>query len=130
MKLLRKEHERRLTTYDVYFRSDLQWGMRKFEADTPEQAVELARKFETENSHLLDLDFFEACDNPINEIEVCDDEHNTLAVWQNDDFRLRLAASDLLEAAEKVIARWKRGDLAEAVRELAAAIAKAKGGAT
>jgi hypothetical protein len=47
----------------------------------------------------------------------------------DDDLRLRLAASDLLAAAELVVARWERGDLADAVRELDAAIAKAKGGA-
>jgi hypothetical protein len=36
--------------------------------------------------------------------------------------RLRLAARDLLDAAELVVARWERGDLGEAVRELSAAI--------
>ena len=36
---------------------------------------------------------------------------------------------NLLEAAEKVIARWETGDLAGAVRELSAAVANAKGGA-
>jgi hypothetical protein len=35
----------------------------------------------------------------------------------------------LLEAAELVVARWDRGDLAEAVRGLDTAIVKAKGGA-
>jgi hypothetical protein len=42
---------------------------------------------------------------------------------------VRLAASDLLSAARLVIARWETGDLAEAVRELSAAVAKAEGGA-
>jgi hypothetical protein len=118
-----------MTTYDVYFRSDLQWGMREFEADTPKQALKLARRFAAKNPDGLDLDFYEACDCPINEIEVCDDEHNSVAVWYDDDMRLRLAASDLLDAAELVVARWERGDLAGAIRELSAAVAKAKGGA-
>jgi hypothetical protein len=43
--------------------------------------------------------------------------------------RLQLSAPDLLEAAELVVARWEHGDLAEAVRALDSAIAKAKGGA-
>jgi hypothetical protein len=43
------------------------------------------------------------------------------------DKLLMLAAPDLLDAAELVIAHWERGDLAEAVRGLNAAIAKAKG---
>jgi hypothetical protein len=42
---------------------------------------------------------------------------------------LRLAACDLLEAAELVVARWEQGDLAGAVHLLDDAIAKAKGGA-
>jgi hypothetical protein len=32
-----------MNTYDVYFRSDLQWGMREFVADTPEKGLELTR---------------------------------------------------------------------------------------
>jgi hypothetical protein len=118
-----------MKTYDVYFRSDLQWGMREFVADSPAQALELARRFAAENPESLDLDFYEACDSEINEIEVCDHRHNSVAVWFDEDMRLRLAARDLLDAGQLVIDRWERGDLAEAVRELDAAIAKAKGGA-
>jgi hypothetical protein len=40
---------------------------------------------------------------------------------------LRNHAPELLEAAERVVSRWEKGDLAEAVRELNAAIATAKG---
>jgi hypothetical protein len=81
-----------------------------------------------ENPDSLDLDFYELCDCPINEIEINDEHGNELAVWYDDDMRLRLAASDLLAAAELVVARWEQGDLAEAVRRLDAAIVKAKGG--
>ena len=118
-----------MKTYDVYFRSDLQWGMREFEADTAEQALELAQRFMAENLDGVDLDFYRDCDNPINEIEVCDCEQNSVAVWLGDDLRLRLAARDLLEAGQQVLDRWESGDLAEAVRELAAAIKLATGGA-
>jgi len=78
----------------------------------------------------LDLKFesyYEAL--PVNGIAIQDADHNELAVWLDEDLRLRLAAPDLLDAAELVVARWEQGDLAEAVRELDAAIAKAKGGA-
>jgi hypothetical protein len=37
------------------------------------------------------------------------------------------AAPELLEAAERVVSQWEKGDLAGAVRELNAAIATAKG---
>jgi len=40
------------------------------------------------------------------------------------------AAPKLLKAAEKVVIRWEKGDLAQAVRELDTAIATAKGRAS
>jgi hypothetical protein len=118
-----------MNTYDVYFRSDLQWSKRKISAKTAAHALELAHRIADEQFDDLEFESYEGCDCPINEIEVCDEEHNQLVVWHDDDLRLRLAARDLLEAAELVVARWERGDLAEAVRGLDAAIANAKGGA-
>ena len=118
-----------MTDYRVHFHSDIQWAVLTLQADTPEQAVELARQFADEHFDDLDFESYQGCDCPINQIEVCDDEYNSLAKWYDDDMRLRLAARELLDAAELVVARWERGDLADAVRELSAAIAKAKGGA-
>ena len=66
----------------------------------------------------------------VNEIAIgMEDGDEELAVWLDADLHLRLAASDLLAAARRVIERWERGDLAEAVRDLASAVAKAEGGA-
>lgn len=118
-----------MTSYRVYFRTDLQWGMRKIAARNAGQALRLGRRFAKDKPDSLDLDYFDAWDCPINDIEVCDEHGNTLAQWQDEDLRLQLAARDLLDAAEKVVARWERGDLAAAVRELDATIAKAKEGA-
>jgi hypothetical protein len=103
--------------------------MRRFKACTPERAIELARKFAENRSDELDFQSFEPCDCPINEIEILDEHGNELAAWHDDEMRLWLAARDLLEAAETVVARWECGDLAEAVRALDAAIARAKEGA-
>jgi hypothetical protein len=118
-----------MTSYRVYLRSDIQWAMRTFKARSPQHAVKLARQFAEEHFDELDFEDYEPIDNPIDEIEVHDQDGNELAAWYDEDLRIRLAARDLLEAAEKVIARWERGDLAEAVRELDAAVAKAKEGA-
>jgi hypothetical protein len=41
--------------------------------------------------------------------------------------RVYSAAYDLLQAAEKVIARWEKGDLAAAIREMDDAVYKARG---
>src|SRR5262245_60115446 len=116
-----------MKTYHVYFRTEHQWALRDFEAKTPEQALAEARRFADERHLELDFEDFSGFDAQINEIEVCDPEDNTLADWQDDDLRLRLSASELLEAAERVVAHWERGDLASAVRDLAAVISKAKG---
>jgi hypothetical protein len=117
-----------MNTYTVHFGSDLQYGCRDLEAETPEQALAQARRLAEKDWHTLDLDYFEACDYRINEIEVRDSEDNPVAVWHDDHLRLCLAAPDLLAAAEKVVTRWEQGDLAEAVRALSAAVAEAKGG--
>jgi hypothetical protein len=119
-----------MNAYDVYFRSELQWGMREFIAETPEKALELARQFADGNPDSVPLDYYyEACDAPINEIEVCDKKRNSLAVWYDDDMRLRLTAIDLLSAAEKILDRWQNGDIGEVIHELAVAVDAAKGGA-
>ena len=46
--------------------------------------------------------------------------------WRSDDFRLRLAARDLLKAARALIEPWETGDLAAAVRDLGAVITDAR----
>jgi hypothetical protein len=118
-----------MTTYRVYLRTDIEWARQNFEAPTPEEALAFARQHAKERFDELDFEDYQSPDHPINQIEVCDAEGHELIVWQDDELRLRLAARDLLDAAEKVVARWERGDLAAAVRELGAAIAKAKEGA-
>ena len=42
-----------MTTYDVYFRNDLQWGTREFIADTLEHHLELARQFAADYADAL-----------------------------------------------------------------------------
>jgi hypothetical protein len=117
-----------MTTYTAYFRTDAEFGTREIKAATPEQALKKARRLYDDDP--LDL-MFESYGPgmPVNEIAINDPNDNELAVWLDEDLRLRLAARDLLEAAELVVARWEQGDLAGAVRQLDDAIAKAKGGA-
>jgi hypothetical protein len=117
-----------MTTYTAYFRTDADFATREIKAATPEQALKKARRLYDNDP--LDL-MFESYDGgmPVNEIAIEDANDNEVAAWVDDDLRLRLAARDLLDAAELVVARWSEGDLAGAVRQLDAAIANAKGGA-
>jgi hypothetical protein len=117
-----------MQTFQVYFRSDAQWGRRDIVAADPAKALEIARKLGEDYPD--ELDYYEACDCPINEIEVCDKEYNQLAVWHDDELRVRLAARDLLQAAEKAVSCWRRGGkMASALRDLEIAVAKASEGA-
>jgi hypothetical protein len=115
-----------MTTYTVYFRTDAQFASHDIEADTPQQALALARELDAAREL-----WFDPYDSimPVNKIVVSDPDGEEVADWLDDDLHLRLAAQDLLDAAELVVARWECGDLADAVRGLDAAIAKAKGGA-
>lgn len=118
-----------MTIFTAYFRTDADRASKEVEADTPELALAAARKIAAESSDDL---FFEAYASafPINEIVIGNEEDSAeLAIWLDDDLRLRFAAEDLLNAARRVLERWETGDLAEAIRELSAAIAKAEGGA-
>ena len=117
-----------MTTYEAIFYTDGDYAIREVEADTPEQALQLARKFYDEQTEDLDFQNRDG-GHDLNQIEILDGHSDQLAEWLSDDLRMRLAAPELLAAAEKVVARWEQGDLADAVRQLDAAIAKAKRGA-
>lgn len=90
-----------MTTYTAYFRTDAEYAMHDFEADTPAQALEMARAFYDE--HEDDLCFME-CDGglPMDEIEIYKGYETTHMCWHSDDMRLRLAAQELLEALKRV----------------------------
>jgi hypothetical protein len=117
-----------MTTYTAYFSTDAEFATREIKAATPEQALRKARRFYDNDRSDLMFEFYDG-GMPVNKIAIYDAGGNERANWHDNYLRLRLAASDLLAAAELVVARWERGDLAGAVRQLDAAIAKAKGGA-
>jgi hypothetical protein len=114
-----------MTTYTVNFASDAEFASRDFDADTPEQALALARKLYEDDPSVLWFEPYDGMD--VNEILVYDADGNEVGVWYDDDMRLRLAARDLLDFAEIVaLGNTEYDRLQEMAR---AAIAKAKGGA-
>ena len=119
-----------MTLYTVHFRTDAQFATHEIEADGPEAALKQAREMLADGGDELWFEDYES-GFPVNEIVVCKNDYDdeALALWLDEDMHLRLAARDLLDAAREVVARWEHGDLAEAVRQLAAAIAKAEGDA-
>ena len=127
-----------MTTYTAYFRKDSEYATEEFEADTPEQALALARRFYSDDPLAL---YFEPNDDsmPMNEIEIIDPDGNTVTTWRAEDLWLHLAADDLLAALEQALAalntapRFGVPSLDPDSYRIAAAcgkaIAKAKGGA-
>jgi hypothetical protein len=123
-----------MTTYTVNFASDAECASSVFDADTPEQALALARKLYEDDPSALWFEPYEGM--PVNEILVYDEAGNEVTVWYDDDMRLRLAARDLLDAVKfcamtlyDLEASERKGYIAEAIRLAQAALAKAKGGA-
>ena len=125
-----------MTTYTAYFRTDSETATHEIEADTPEQALSNAQELYANDPSEL---WFEPYDGgmPVNEIAVIDDDYEQVALWLDDDLRLRLAAQDLLDALEELVAR-DRAEAAESgftdnemtwLEDARRAIAKAKGGA-
>jgi hypothetical protein len=123
-----------MTTYTVHFRTDAESATHDIKAATPEQALALAHELDAPSE--LSFDPYNGI-MPVNEILVYDADGKKVAAWRDDDLRLRLAAPELLDALETLVAR----DRAEArecgfdddemswLEDADRAIAKAKGGA-
>lgn len=123
------------TTKNIYraeFFTAADYAYHDFEADTPEEALQLARDFYDED--IGELDFRSYDDNAgIEYIQIWGGEHGMLAIWKSDDYCRSQAAGDLLAALNLILphyAEFLRGvgvDLndSEAYQKGMAAVAKA-----
>jgi hypothetical protein len=90
-----------MTIYEATFRTDGEYAIHEFEADTPEQALALARQLYDDDPFEL---AFEQYDNtPVNEIEITAPDGAQVALWRDEDLWLHLAARDLLAALEQAV---------------------------
>ena len=117
-----------MPTYTIRFEADRAYAEQEITAPTPEEALAKAQRFAGENYDQFMFEDYDHSKHVIRGIVVLDANGDERATWWDDEWHLRHAAQDLLDAARIVIARWQSGDLAEAVRALAAAVAKAEGG--
>jgi hypothetical protein len=122
-----------MTIYTVECRNDTARAYTDIEANTPDEALEIAK-----NLTMRDLDF-ERYDvtKDITEITVIDEHGDDLASWADDHLSVQLAAHDLLDALTDLVER-DRAAAAESgftddemswLEDARRAIAKAKGGA-
>jgi len=88
-----------MQTYNVDFRTDADYAIRQFRARSPKAALKKALVFYDERPEDLMFQSYDGGD-PVNEIEVLAADGGSVAVWHDDDLRLRLAAGDMLAALE------------------------------
>jgi hypothetical protein len=116
-----------MATYTAYFHTDAKYASHDFDAESPEQALALARKLYADEPTKL---WFEPyIETPVREIVIENDDLDELALWQDEDVRLLLAARDLLDALVSLEAQIEGACADIDLTEARAAIAKATGGA-
>ena len=98
-----------MPTYTANFRTDAEFDVKEFEADTPAQALQMARELVERDPEAFAFETYDML-MPIDEIEISGPEGGELAVWLSDDLRLRLAARDLLQALEAIASMQKDGE--------------------
>src|SRR5690242_5357836 len=121
-----------MPTYRAHFFTEADWAETTIKATSPKRALQRARKIESEKNETLSYQSYDTT-NGVERIEIWSADGRTVAEWESDDLRLRLAATDLLDAletqtdaAKAVIDAWAKGDLAAAVRMLDGSIAAAR----
>ncbi len=113
------------TLYDVHLYREMCLTYRDVRAATFEQAAQIARDLPSAAAdavHDCKGETFGALVD-----EPSDDEYECSERVDFDAERLRQAAPALLAACRLVVERWERGDLAEAARACADAVAEATG---
>jgi hypothetical protein len=80
------------------------WAEEEFKAETPEQALALARAFYDDHDEEL---IFQSYDGgmPVTEIEISGEDGGELAIWRDKTLSLHLAAQSLLDACKVAIDR-------------------------
>jgi hypothetical protein len=129
-----KEKGDTMKTYTAYFYTEADWAKTTIKADTPVLALQRAQQIESDETETLDFQHYDSTGG-VEHIEIRSADGGTVAEWQGEDLRLRLAAPELLEALELCLdclsdlARLDDGTPSiSALNQARAAIAKAKGG--
>jgi hypothetical protein len=94
----------KLTTYDIYFRTDQDVGFADISAVSPAAALAEARAIADDRDRLASLHFEPyAGFGTVDEITVETPDGERVAEWLSPDFLLRLAAEDLFNALQKAL---------------------------
>jgi hypothetical protein len=116
--------------YMAYFRTTAGPAEDIFAADTPQHALELARKAFGEDPGKFGFSPADCGYLHLQEIRIVNQDGEELLVWMTDEYRLQLYAPELLKALERqieatrgIVDAWDNTDhLPEAVEDLIAAL--------
>jgi hypothetical protein len=107
-------------SYTAYFYTDAEYASTCIEASNPQEALKKAIDInELQDGDGLSFDHYDHR-QPVNHIEIFDDDRNQLAQWRDDDLLVRLAAPKLLHALQSIrliplsqvsryVVSWPRG---------------------
>jgi hypothetical protein len=124
-----QEHYDEETSYMATFHTPAGMATEIFHAPSAEDALQQAREF-LEKDKLSEDQLDPVAEGYcVREIVISSCDEGDLASWMTFEHRVERAGLKLLAAAEAVIASWEKGDLAAAVRTLAAIVEETKGGA-
>ena len=124
-----QEHYDAETSYMATFHTPAGIATELFHASTPEEALQEAKTF-WEDGKLSEDQLDPVAEGYcVREIVISSCDEGDLASWMTFEHRVERAGPKLLAAAEALIASWEKGDLAAAVRTLAATVEETKGGA-
>ena len=88
-----------MTNYIITFSTEAEHGSCDIIAETPQQALELARKTWEGNPDAINWEHY--CERQcLTDIVVMNESEDVLVTWKDPDESVRLAAPDLLEALE------------------------------
>jgi len=124
-------------TYRAEFFTCADYANRDFEAGSPQDALQLARKFYDDNLGELDFRSYDSIE-ALDQVQIWDRERGVLALWESPDYLVRQAATELLNAIDQAVAALNTAPMFQVPGldtdsyKIAAlcdrAIAKAKGG--
>ena len=99
-----------MTTYTAYFYTDAEYASTEIEASDPQEALEKAKaRYELQDGDGLIFDHYDE-GQPVNHIEILDEDRNELAHWRDADLLSRMAAPELLRACRLLVQAYVKGE--------------------
>ena len=99
-----------MTSYTAKFETPNRFAVRRFEANTPKEALQQACALN--ESDPFDLDWEDYDFEPdVERIIISNEAHERLAIWDTEERQLQRTAADVLEALEQALIAIRTGPM-------------------